>query len=96
MSDYFEARKAERKPVCLQAVYALKGIIASCEILDISSTGLKMRVKGLLYKGDQVDIKIENQLFLSEVINVEGNIIGVKFKQLSDIQLNFLLKMKEF
>ncbi len=95
-SDYFEARKAERRPVCIDANYELKGIKAACEILDISSTGLKMRVKGLLYKDDQVNIKMDNQIFPSVVMNVDGNIIGVKFSQLSDTHLDYLLKLKDF
>ncbi len=96
-SDYFEERKkSERKPVCMEAVYELKGIQAACEILDISSTGLKMRVKGLLYKDDKVNIKLDKQIFPSVVMNVNGNIIGVRFEQLSDVQLNYLLKLKDF
>lgn len=97
MSDYFEERrKTERKSVQMEAVYELKGIQAACEILDISSTGLKMRVKGLLYENDQVNIKLDRQTFPSVVINTSGNIVAVKFEKLTDAQLNYFLKLKEF
>ncbi len=80
----------------MEAVYELKEIQAACEILDISSIGLKMRVKGLLYKDDKVNIKLDKETFQAVVINVNGNIIGVRFEKLSDIQLNYLLKLKDF
>lgn len=95
-TDYFEARKAERKPVHIEAAYDLNGIKASCEILDISSTGLKMRVKGLLYKDDRINIMLDKQTFPSVVMNVDGNIIGVKFDGLSEAQMNYLLNLKDF
>ncbi len=95
-TDYFEARKAARKPVCIEAAYELNGIKADCAILDISSSGLRMRVKGLLYKNDKVNIKLDDQKFPSMVVYVEGNIIDVHFMELTDSQLNYIFKLKGF
>lgn len=92
--DYFETRKAERKPVHIEAFYELKGIKAACEILDISSTGLKIRVKGLLYKNDKVNIIMDDIAFSSVVISVDGNIIGTRFMGLTDSQMSYLLNRK--
>lgn len=96
MSSDFEKRKAERKPTNINAFYDLNGIQGSCEISDISSTGLKMRVKGLLYEGDHINIKIDNQIYKSIVANTNGNIVGVRFEKLSDTQLNYIMKLQGF
>jgi hypothetical protein len=94
--DYFEQKKAERTKLWIEAVYELNGIKANCDILDITSKGLKIRVKGLLYKNDRVNIIAGNQNFPSIVVNVEGNIIDIRFMEISDSQLSYIFKLKGF
>lgn len=91
-SIFEERRQAERTAVKKDAIYVWKKHESPCEIIDISSKGLKLRVKGILELGDDIDIKVGSQTIKAKVVHVEGNIVGVNFDQISDFQLNYLIK----
>ncbi len=95
-NPFSEKRKYERRPLQMPSVYILNDIQCPCHIIDISSQGIGMRVKGYLEIGDVVKIVLGKLDILAKVVRVEGNIIGVMFDLLTDEQLNYILELRTF
>lgn len=95
-SKFEERRNNERKPLILDAKYEFNKTMCSCQIIDITSQGMTIRVKGFLMAGDKINITLDKNNFAATVDRVDGNIIGVKFEQLSDEQLDYIMNSKNF
>lgn len=94
--DFFEEkRRNERSPVLITASYIFNKIESPCEIRDISSEGIKMRVKSFFVRDDIMKIKLGVQTLTGKVVRVDGNIISVKFEQLTNEQLNSILEIQQ-
>lgn len=91
-----EKRRDERKLFILDTEYELKGILCPCQIIDISSQGIKMRVKGILMAGDNIKISFDKHTITAKVVRVDGNIVGVMFEQLSNEELDYIMNLKTF
>ncbi len=91
-----EKRVAERKPLILDAEYELQGVLCPCQIVDVSTQGIGMRVKGILMVGDKINIILDKHTIVAKVVRVDGNIVGVTFEKLSDKDLDYILNLKTF
>lgn len=92
--SFMDKRKYERKPMQMPATYILNDIECPCHIIDISSQGIGMRVRGCLETGDLVKIILGNMKLNAKVVRVDGNIVGVMFELLTDEQLNGILALR--
>jgi hypothetical protein len=91
-----EKRGAQRRPLILDAQYNLGGSLCQCQIIDISSIGIGMRVKGILVAGDKIDIVLDKNNISATVVRVDGNIVGVKYEKLPDEILDYIINLKTF
>ena len=94
-NPFADKRKFERRPLQMPAVYIWEGIECPCHVIDISSQGIGMRVKGCLAKGDVVEIVLGRLRLKSTVVRVDGNIIGVTYDLLTTEQLNEIIELRE-
>lgn len=78
----------------LDAEYELNGAFYPCQIINILSDCLTMRVKSFFVIGDNIRIKLDKYIFRAIVAGVDGNIITMKFEQLSDEKLHFIMDLK--
>lgn len=90
----FEKRRAERLQLQISAFYEWNGITCPCNIIDISSVGIGMRVKGILEAGDQIVVILGKHNLKSKVVRVDGNIVGVAFEAISTDELNDIISLK--
>jgi len=90
----FEKRRAERLQLQISATYEWSGITCPCQIIDISSVGIGMRVKGILEIGDQVVVILGKHFLNSKVVRVDGNIIGVAFEAITPEQLEDIISLR--
>ena len=80
--------------VKVPAVYYWKGNPGDATIVDISQGGIAMEIKQILVVGDIIRIQFNTSDHLIEfwgiVRNVAGNVIGVKFEEISNDAIEYI------
>ncbi len=69
--------------------YSHKGVVDKCEVVDISFSGVGLRITHIMTEGDIIDIRfmLENigKIYCKgKVVSVRGGRIGVNFLELPD------------
>lgn len=73
----------------LSGEYAYKGMVDTCEIMDISFTGVGIKVNHIVAESDLIDLRfdIEKNVRVyskGKVVSVRGGRVGVQFIEISE------------
>ncbi len=89
-----EKRSFERKRIEISSFYEWNGIKCPCSIVDITSEGIGLLVKGCLALGDTINLKLGNENITVSVVRVNGSNIGTRYKDIPENQLNYILNFE--
>ena len=69
--------------------YAYKGLADTCEIMDVSFTGVGIKVNHIVAQADLIDIRFEleknNRIYCKgKVVSVRGGRVGIQFMEISE------------
>lgn len=85
-----EKSRFEKKIREISSFYEWNGIKCPCIITDITSSSIKMVVKGCLEKGDSVSVKVGNEYIPSKVAQADGEDIEAHYQDVPQTKLEYI------